>query len=102
MSDPRFPMRRYWWWLAVILVPFLVPLALSVGADWILQLNGCTFDLKGGTTCVIGRTELGPILGSTLLWSRAVAFTWMWFAFIALPIWLTVLLVHRRRWRNAA
>lgn len=95
-------MRRYWWWLAVILVPVILPLALSVGADGILQLNGCMFDLKAGTTCLIGGVEWGPFLGRIFLWSRAVAFTLMWVGFVALPVWLAVLLVHRHRWSKAA
>ena len=102
MSEASFPMLRYWWWLVAILAPILVPYALSLGTDWVLQLNGCAFDLKAGTTCVIGGTDWGPVLGRTFLWSRAVAFILMWVGFIALPVWLVVLLFHRGRWRKVA
>jgi len=92
-------------WLGLCL--FFLPLALSMVADWILQANGCSFDLKSGTHCSIAGSNWGTVLGGIFLWGRAIAFgLGVWISVAAALVWLVATMVaaatghSRRGWTN--
>ena len=91
---PQFPTRRYWTVLCLLVALFVVPALVALGANGVLALNGCSFDLKGGTHCFIGGNDWGNFLGTTLLASWALAALGMWAAIGGGVVLLAVLAVH--------
>ena len=96
-------LRSRWATLGGLIALTAVPLLVSEGANWLLQINGCWFDVKSGTRCLIGGSDWGPVLGRTYLWSRAVGGAALWV--VTLPgivIWIVALGVKALRQQGRA
>ena len=95
MTNPaRFPTSRQkvilGLWAGIVVLPFLI----SFSAEWALQLNGCSFDLKAGTMCMIGTMDWGRFLGQAFLLGRFVGLVGLGSALVVIPIWLLNLRIN--------
>jgi hypothetical protein len=59
MTASGFTMRRYWIALIILVGMTVIPFIVAFAANWLLQINNCAFDLKGGTHCLIGGSDWG-------------------------------------------
>ena len=98
----KFPWLVYWLILVVIILASAVPMVASSMAEVIARDNGC-FLTDSGTegACVDGNgNDLRPLISNLMLWG------WMMIlilplGFIAVLLWLIILVVHYIVWRSA-
>ena len=100
MTASGFTMRRYWIALIILVGMTVIPFIVAFAANWLLQINNCAFDLKGGTHCLIGGSDWGPALGFVYLWASAVAATLLWASVAGLAVWSLLLVKGLARWRK--
>ena len=91
-------MRRYWVTLGVLAALPVLPALSAVIADWIIKANGCSFDMKSGTVCIIGGSDWGPVLDPTVLTSWVLLPAALLLSGVGAATWTVVLIVHRLIW----
>ena len=66
---PRRTPGRYWFWLLVILIGGLWPIAFFAFGIWIQEtMPSCVVSTGGGSSCVIGDMDYAPLL-TGLAWT---------------------------------
>jgi hypothetical protein len=71
-------------------LPALVVLAWWQAAEWAYPHLGCQAGSKGIANCIVGTTDLTPLVGIGLFWGKLL----IWVA-VPLSLWLLVR-VHER------
>lgn len=93
-AQPRFPMRGYWVWLAIIVLPFAVPYLVVEASTLLGQLYGCTPNWKMGSDCP-------PLIQDINMWSFLAMALTSWATFIGGGIWLVALALNYGSWHRA-
>ena len=89
---------RYWFWLLVILIGGLWPIAFFAFGIWIQEtMPSCVVSTGGGSSCVIGDMDYAPLL-TGLAWTAIIlAAPCLLIGAVALLVWAVRLV----RYRNA-
>ncbi len=98
-SSKRFPWAIYWIALVVLLMVMFAPVGSVTIAGTAANAFGCTVDEGSVHPCLIGGKDFGELLYTlgVLGWLMLLTLP---IGALAVLIWIIVLLLHRRAWRN--
>jgi hypothetical protein len=101
MSTARFRMGIYWILFTLIVLFAMAPIFVTLFAAGIATANGCQLSEGLLTPCVIDGVDYGRELQAAGI---AIFYMLLTFpvAFVLFLVWLTVLLIHRGRFKRRA